>query len=53
MMAMYDFVIRNREHMLINKTSMVRQGEINECVERTMKVFLSSFGHGEEVEEDE
>ncbi|KAM0019585.1 putative papain-like cysteine peptidase superfamily [Helianthus debilis subsp. tardiflorus] len=50
MMAMYDFVICNREHMLVNKTRMVRQSEINEFVERTLKVFISSFGHGEEHE---
>ncbi|XP_022029455.1 uncharacterized protein LOC110930461 isoform X2 [Helianthus annuus] len=50
MMAMYDFVICNREHMLVNKTRMVRQSEINEFVERTLKVFISSFRHGEEHE---
>ncbi|KAI7752900.1 hypothetical protein M8C21_000059, partial [Ambrosia artemisiifolia] len=38
MMAMYDFVIYNGEHMLVDKTAMVRQGEINEFVERTLKV---------------
>ncbi|KAI7747515.1 hypothetical protein M8C21_016717 [Ambrosia artemisiifolia] len=37
MMAMYDFVIYNGEHMLVDKTAMVRQGEINEFVERTLK----------------
>ncbi|KAI7737484.1 hypothetical protein M8C21_003882 [Ambrosia artemisiifolia] len=40
------------EHMRINKTRMVRQGEINKFVERTLKVFISSFGHGDAVEED-
>ncbi|KAJ0478682.1 putative papain-like cysteine peptidase superfamily [Helianthus annuus] len=48
MLAMYDFVIRNREHMLANKTKMVRQGEIDEFVERTLKVFISSFGDVED-----
>ncbi|KAJ0689257.1 putative papain-like cysteine peptidase superfamily [Helianthus annuus] len=50
MLAMYDFVICNREHMLANKTKMVRQGEIeiDEFVERTLKVFISSFGDVED-----
>ncbi|KAM0025579.1 putative papain-like cysteine peptidase superfamily [Helianthus debilis subsp. tardiflorus] len=48
MLAMYDFVIRNREYMLANKTKMVRQGEIDEFVERTLKVFISSFGDVED-----
>ncbi|MFS7950775.1 putative papain-like cysteine peptidase superfamily [Helianthus anomalus] len=47
MLAMYDFVIRNREHMLANKTKMVRH-EIDEFVERTLKVFISSFGDVED-----
>ncbi|MFS7963436.1 hypothetical protein Hanom_Chr08g00738041 [Helianthus anomalus] len=48
MLVMYDFVICNREHMLVNKTRMVRQGEIDEFVERTLKVFIPSFGDVED-----
>ena len=33
---------------LANKTKMVRQGEIDEFVERTLKVFISSFGDVED-----
>ncbi|MFS7951861.1 hypothetical protein Hanom_Chr07g00600181 [Helianthus anomalus] len=33
---------------LVNKTRMVRQSEINEFVERTLKVFISSFRHDED-----
>ncbi|MFS8004323.1 putative papain-like cysteine peptidase superfamily [Helianthus anomalus] len=44
MLAMYDFVICNREHMLLNKTTMVCQGEIDKFVECTLKVFISYFG---------
>ncbi|MFS7914690.1 hypothetical protein Hanom_Chr02g00156481 [Helianthus anomalus] len=52
MLAMYDFIICNREHMLVNKTTMVRQGEIDKFVERTLKLFISSFGDVE-VENDQ
>ncbi|XP_076932092.1 uncharacterized protein LOC143597484 [Bidens hawaiensis] len=51
MMAMHDFVISNKEHMLVNKKRMVRRDEINEFVERTLKVFILLLGDREDVED--
>ncbi|KAK1415609.1 hypothetical protein QVD17_31392 [Tagetes erecta] len=51
MMAMYDFVIHNREHMLVNKLTMVCQRQIDEFVERTLEVFISSFGVNKDQED--
>ncbi|KAK1410509.1 hypothetical protein QVD17_37046 [Tagetes erecta] len=41
MMAMYDFVIHNRERMLVNKLTMVRQRQIDEFVEHTLEVHYT------------
>ncbi|KAK1421690.1 hypothetical protein QVD17_24231 [Tagetes erecta] len=51
MMAMYDFVIHNSERMLVNKLTMVRQRQIDEFVERTLEVFISSFGVNKDQED--
>ncbi|KAK1407728.1 hypothetical protein QVD17_39352 [Tagetes erecta] len=53
MMAMHDIVISNREHILVNKRIMVRQDEINEFVEQTLKVLISLIGVVEAEDEEE